>query len=107
MLGAEGDTKVFRLVLETGWLFHECDPVLVAQLYLILWEPMDCSPLGSSVHEILQPRIQSGLPFPLPGDLPDPGIESASLTSPALASELFITSAIWEIPGDLGEAISS
>ena len=28
-----------------------------------------------------------------PGDLPDPGIELASLTSPALAGEFFITSA--------------
>ncbi len=27
----------------------------------------------------------SGLPFPLPGDLPDPGIEPAFLVSPALA----------------------
>ena len=26
----------------------------------------------------------SGLPFPLPGDLPDPGIESTSFVSPAL-----------------------
>ena len=26
----------------------------------------------------------SGLPFPLPGDLPDPGIEPVSLRSPAL-----------------------
>ena len=27
----------------------------------------------------------SGLPFPSPGDLPDPGIEPKSLVSPALA----------------------
>ena len=30
---------------------------------------------GSSVHGISQARILSGLPLPLPGDLPDPGIE--------------------------------
>ena len=36
------------------------------------------------------------MPFPLPGDLPDPGIDSASLVSPALASGLFTTSATWE-----------
>ena len=36
----------------------------------------------------------SGLPFPTPGDLPDPGIEPVSLTSPALASEFFTTRAI-------------
>ena len=34
----------------------------------------------------------SGLPCPPPGDLPDPGIEPASLTSPALAGRFFTTS---------------
>ena len=29
--------------------------------------PMDCSPLGSSVHAIFQARDQSGLAFPSPG----------------------------------------
>ena len=38
---------------------------------------MDYSLLGSSVHGILQGRW-SGLPFPSPGDLPDPGIEPKS-----------------------------
>ena len=33
----------------------------------------------------------SGLPFPTPGDLPDPGIESASPASPALAGGFFTT----------------
>ena len=31
----------------------------------------------------------SGLPFPPPGDLPDPGIEPVSLKSPALAGRVF------------------
>ena len=31
----------------------------------------------------------SGLPFPVPGDLPDPGIELTSLMSPALAGRFF------------------
>ena len=31
----------------------------------------------------------SGLPFPSPGDLPDPGIKSVSLVSPALAGRFF------------------
>ena len=38
----------------------------------------------------------SGLPCPPPGYLPDPGIEPASLTPPALAGELFTTGATWE-----------
>ena len=55
----------------------------VAQSCPTLWNP--CSPIGSSVHGISQTRIYwSGLPFPPPGDLPNPGIESASPVSPAL-----------------------
>ena len=30
----------------------------------------------------------SGLPFPTPGDLPDPGIKPTALASPALAGRL-------------------
>ena len=40
--------------------------------------PMDCSPPGSSVHGISQQEYWSGLPFPPPGDLPNPGIEPGS-----------------------------
>ena len=38
----------------------------------------------------------SGLPFPTPGDLPDPGIEPVSLSSPALAGGFFTSSAAYE-----------
>ena len=38
----------------------------------------------------------SGLPFPLPGDLPNSGIEPMSPVSPALAGRFFIT----ESPGN-------
>ena len=33
----------------------------------------------------------NGLPFPLPGDLPDPEIQPASPVSPALARRFFTT----------------
>ena len=56
------------------------------------------SPQGCSVHGILQARHWSGLPCPPPGDLPDPGIEPASLTSSALAGRFFTTSDTWEAP---------
>ena len=36
------------------------------------------------------------MPCPSPRDLPDPGIETESLTSPELAGGLFTTSATWE-----------
>ena len=38
----------------------------------------------------------SGLPCPPPELLHDPGIEPVSVTSPALAGGLFVTSATWE-----------
>ena len=41
--------------------------------------------------EFSRQEYWSGLPFPSPGDLLDPGIESVSLVSPALAGELFTT----------------
>ena len=39
----------------------------------------------------------SGLPRPPPGDLPDPGMEPASLMLPALAGGFFTTSDTWEV----------
>ena len=41
----------------TQFLNHEDMVVVVAQLCLTLCGPMDCSPLGFSVHEISQARI--------------------------------------------------
>ena len=50
---------------------------------------MDCSPAGHFVHGILQARILEGLPCPLPGDHPNPGIElrSPELQADSLPSE--------------------
>ena len=48
--------------------------------------------------EFSRQEYWSGWPFPPPGDLPDPGIESASLVSPALAGWFFIASTAWEGP---------
>ena len=39
---------------------------------------MDCSLPGSSVHEFSRQEYWSGLPFPSPGYLPEPGIEPGS-----------------------------
>ena len=44
-----------------------------------LWDPMGCSPLGSSVRGIFQSQYSNGLPFLSPGDLPNPGMEPSSL----------------------------
>ena len=41
---------------------------------------MACSPPGPSVHGFSRRGYWSGLPFPPPGDLPDPGMEPRSPT---------------------------
>ena len=41
--------------------------------------------------EFSRQEYWSGVPFPSPGDLPNPGIEPASLVSPALAGGFFTT----------------
>ena len=72
------------------WIFgsetQRC--VFVIQSCPTLCDPMDCNPPVSSVHGILQ---ANWLPCPPPGHLPDPGIEPASLISPALAGGFFTT----------------
>ena len=56
-----------------------------------LCNPIDCSPLGSSVHEIFQARILEWVSASYSGDLPDPVLELKSLASPALAARFFTT----------------
>ena len=53
--------------------------VLVIQSCLTLCNAMHYGPAGFSVHGILQARMLE-LPFPPPGELPNPGIESGSPT---------------------------
>ena len=57
---------------------------------------MDCIPPGFSAHQILQQEYSSGLSYPPPGDLPDPGIEPASLMSLASAGSFFTPNATRE-----------
>ena len=52
---------------------------------------MDCNLPGSFVHGILQAGILEWVAISFLGNPPDPGIEPASLASPALAGGLFTT----------------
>ena len=63
--------------------------VLVAQLCPTLWDSVDCSPPGSSVHGILQARILVWVAIPFSGDLPDPEVEpgSSALQTDSLLSK--------------------
>ena len=73
-------------------LLHACRCVKSLQLCLTLFDPMDCSLPGSSVHGIIQARILEWIAMPPPEDLPNPGIKPESLMSPALAGGFFTTS---------------
>ena len=46
--------------------------------------------------EFFRQEYWSELPFPTPGDLPDPGIKPTSPVSPVLAGRFFTTSALGE-----------
>ena len=64
------------------------------QLFTTPWTVAYQAPLsmGFSRHE-----YWSGLPFPPPGDLLDPGIKPTCLASPALAGKFFTISATLEV----------
>ena len=47
-------------------------------------------------------RYWRGVPFPIPWDLPDPGIQPEFPASPAMASRFFTTSITWEALRILG-----
>ena len=66
--------------------------VLVAQSCQTPWDPMDCSPQAPLSIGFSRQGYWSGLPFPSPGDLPDPGIEPIF---PALQADSLPT----ELPG--------
>ena len=63
------------------------------QLFETLWTLAHRDPLSKG---FFRQEYWSGLPYPPPGDLPDPGMELTSLMSPALAGGYFTTSATWE-----------
>ena len=73
--------SVHHLASSLTKILTDMDPIafyflhMCAQSCLSLSGPMDCRLPGFSVHGILQQEYWSRLPFPTPGDLPDPGIE--------------------------------
>ena len=80
-----------------GWREeHGLDVPVISLIYTCvlsgeqLCDPMVCSPSDSFVSvEFSRQDYWSGLPFPTPGYLPDSGIETKSLASPALAGGFF------------------
>ena len=62
-----------------------------SQLCLTLHNAMNYSPQVPLSMGFFQQEYWNGWPFPLPGDLSDPGIEPMSPASPALAGGFFTT----------------
>ena len=65
------------------------------RLFVTPWTVAHQAPLSMGFS---RQEYWSGLPWPPPGDLPDPGIKPTSLMSPVLADGLFTASATWEAP---------
>ena len=84
-----------------------CDPRSVrlgAQLLqscLTLWDPVDCSSPGSSVHGLSHPEYWSGLPCLTPWDLPNLGIKPESPASPALQVDSLPTKPLGKPQGEV------
>ena len=62
-------------------------------LFVTPWTVAHQAPLSM---EFPKQEYWSGLPFPSPGHLPDPGTKPSSLESPALAGGFLTRSATWE-----------
>ena len=72
-----------------------------ATLYLVTQScptvcPMDCTHQSPLSMEFSRKQYWSGLPFPTPGNIPNPGIEPTPLEPSTLAGRFFITAATWE-----------
>ena len=82
------DNCAYRMLLLLSHFSH-------VWLFTTLWTVACRDPpsMGLSRQE-----YWSELPGPPPGDLPNPGIQPASLKSPALAGGFFTTIATWEAP---------
>ena len=61
------------------------------RLFAAPWTVVHQAPLST---EFFRREYWSRLPFPTPGDLPNPGTESMSLMSPALAGRFFTTRSV-------------
>ena len=63
---------------------------------LTLCDPIELAHQAPLSIGFSRKEYRSALPCPPPGDLPDRGIEPASLMSPTLAGGFFTSSATWE-----------
>ena len=93
----DGQTQYLTLTL--WWPLFQflniCACVCVLSCVQLFVTPMHSTHQEFSM-EFSRQEYWSGLPFPTPGDLPDPGMEPESAVSPSLAGGFFTTSTTWE-----------
>ena len=70
----------------TLWTAAPQTPLSPVELFMTLWTVAAQTPLSM---ELFRQENWSRLPFPSPGDLPNPGIKPMSLSSPAWAGGFF------------------
>ena len=84
-------------------LYRRLLKVLLTQSYPVLSDPMGVAHQAPLSVEFFRQENWNGLPFPSPGDLPDPGIKPGS---PALAGGCFTIWATREAPLQLAQKSS-
>ena len=66
---------------------------VMSDSFLASWAATHQVPLSMELSRL---EYWSGLPFPSPGDLPDPGMEPTTPVSRSLAGEFFTTASHWK-----------
>ena len=76
-------------------VLESTDSIYIVYVCFVASVVSECTPPGPSSMGLPRQEYLSGLPFPPPGDLPNPGIKPASPVALALAEGSFTT----ELPG--------
>ena len=92
------DGRERSILLTCTWLFlwvHVCvlNCFSCVQLFGTLWTVAHQTPLSMGFS---RQECQNGLPYPPPGNLPDPGIDLVCLYISELAGGIFTTSTSWK-----------
>ena len=94
-------------VLKNTHSWHNIFVCARAQSCLTLCNPMDCSPLGPSVHGIPRQEFWNGLPFPPPGKSSQPRDSAHVSCTSCTGRWILYHCAAWDAPctsSDVGAA---
>ena len=83
---------LFLDLILVKWVYSVCELLntydVCPFLHVTYYDPMDCTHQAPLSMGFFRQEYWSGLPFPSPGDLPDPGIKPGS---PALQADFLPT----------------